>query len=184
MPTCTSEFLFGQAHMNDSGIIFNHRLTLYEGDRAVLVFERKPSIGEGGSVVARWVPHVGKFIDDSMVMMAAYGIGDETILSLIAEIKQESGDQGVLELGDVDEKLMQELYAASKRSFQGVTKRDKAGKNPVRWKVVACVFRGSSIINSLQRFHDYDVDIEVCQSVYQSEYSAWTGKIDTWGELD
>jgi hypothetical protein len=49
--TCTCELVFGKADMNDSGILFNHRLTLYENFRPVLVMERKPGPTDGGALI-------------------------------------------------------------------------------------------------------------------------------------
>lgn len=101
MATCTSELILGKAHMNASGIEFNHRLTLYEGDQAIIAFERKPSPTDGGELVDRWIPHPDKILEDSMVMLAAYGVGDEKTLRLIAEMKTGKEEQKFFELYDV-----------------------------------------------------------------------------------
>lgn len=183
MSTCTCELILGKAHMNHSGIAFNHRLTLYENSRAMLVFERKPSPTDGGQLVDRWVPHVDKILEDSMVMLAGYGAGDETVLKLIAAMKTGRDDQEILNLYDVDDELMEKLYAASKRAFKLKIFKNRNSRSSDRWKVIACIFRYSSILKAVERFLDYDIDIEVCQSIYQSEYSAWNEEINVWGEL-
>lgn len=92
-------------------------------------------------------------------------------------------DQEIFDLYTVDDELMGKLYAASKQAFKLEIIRGKNWRRAERWKVMACLFRSSSMLDSVERFHDYDIDIEVCQSVYISEYSAWNEKINTWGEL-
>jgi hypothetical protein len=183
MSTCTSELIFGKANMNDSGIGFNHRLTLYEGSRAMIAFERKPSPTGGGALVDRWVPHADKILEDSMIMLAGYGAGDETVLQLITEMRQGREDQEIIDLNSVDDELMEKLYAASKQAFKLEIRQGKNGRNSERWKITACLFSHSSMSRSVERFHNYDIDIEICQSVYQSEYSAWNEKVNVWGEL-
>ena len=183
MSTCTCELIFGKASQNNSGIEFNHRLTLYEGSRAMLAFERKPTPTDGGALVERWVPHADKILEDSMIMLAGYGAGDETVLKLIAEMKQGSKEQDIFDLYTVDDELMEKLYAASKQAFKLDIISGKNWRRSERWKVMACLFRPCSMLNSVECFLDYDIDIEVCQSVYKSEYSAWNEKINVWGEL-
>lgn len=183
MSTCTSELIFGKAHQNDSGIEFNHRLTLYEEDRPMLVFEKKPSPNNGGILVDRWIPHVDRMVEDSMVMVAGYGAGDHKVLDLIYEMKRGFNQNEMIELHRVDDELMERLYEASRQSFELKIKSGNKCRSANRWKVMACVFRHSSILASLEKFLDYDIDVEVCKSVYQSEYSAWNDQIDEWGEL-
>lgn len=183
MSTCTCELILGKADMNHSGITFNHRLTLYENSRAILVFERKPSLTDGGQLVDRWVPHVDKILEDSMVMLAGYGAGDETVLNLITEMKMGKDDQEILNLYDVDDELMEKLYSTSKQAFKLKVFKSSNRRSYDRWKVIACIFRYSSILNEVERFLDYDLDIEICQSIYQSEYSAWNEQINVWGQL-
>lgn len=79
---------------------------------------------------------------------------------------------------------MEKLYQASKQAFKLELEYGKNWRRSDRWKVMACLFRYSSILRSVKRFHDYDIDIEVCQSVYQSEYSPWNERINVWGELN
>jgi len=59
MGTCTTEFIFGETDMNHGGIGFGHRLCVYENSRTVLVFEKRPTMDQGGAIVDRWVsnPH-------------------------------------------------------------------------------------------------------------------------------
>lgn len=183
MSTCTSELIFGKAHQNDSGIGFNHRLTIYEGDRPMLVFEKKPSLNDGGVLVDRWIPHVDRMVEDCMVMIAGYGAGDYKVLDLIDEMKQGFNQNEIIELNRVDVGLMGRLYEASRQSFELKVKKTKHSISADRWKVTACVFKDSSLVHSLDKFIEYDIDIEVCRSVFQSEYSAWNQKINVWGEL-
>jgi hypothetical protein len=183
MATCTSELIFGKAHMNDSGITFQHRLMLYEGHRAVLVFERRPSIELGGEVVDRWIPHPQKILEDSMIMLAAYGVGEKRVLQLVEAVNQARAEDGVLDLHNVDHDLMEKLYAESRKSFGRIEKDKKYVNNAHRWKVMACIFRHSSLLASMHKFLDYDIDVEICKSIYQSEFSAWIGRVEEWGEL-
>ena len=183
MATCTSELIFGKAHMNDSGITFQHRLMLYEGHRAVLVFERRPSIEQGVEVIDRWIPHPKKILEDSMVMLAVYGVGDKRVLQLVEEAKQASVEDEMLDLHNVDHDLMEKLYAESRKAFGCIEKGKKYVNNAHRWKVMACIFRHSSLLASMHKFLDYNIDVEICKSIYQSEFSAWTGKVGEWGEL-
>lgn len=183
MSSCTCELIFGKASMNDSGITFNHRLTLYEGFKAVLVFEQKPSVTDGGALIDRWIPHPDLLLKDSMVMLAAYGAEDEKVLRLIDEVKEKYLEQDMLDLNKVDDVLMEKLYTAAKQAFRLEVRYIKNGRSSDRWKVTACIFGSSSMFREVKYLKDYDIDIEVCQPIYQSEYSPWNEEINVWGEL-
>ncbi len=181
--TCTCELIFGKADMNDSGILFNHRLSLYENFRPVLVMERKPGPTDGGALIDRWIPHIDRMLEDSMVMLAAYGAGDENVLALVSEMKQGNEDKDIFDLHTVNEELMAELYEASKKVFRLQVFRTKNSRSSDRWKVMACLFKDTTMARQVERFLNYDIDIEVCRSVYRNEYSAWSQEINIWGEL-
>lgn len=181
--TCTAELIFGMADQNNSGIQFNHRLTVYEGFKAMLVFERKPSTVDGGELIDRWLCHTDRFVEEAMVMIAGYGAGKQEILDLIKTIKQEQGDQELLDLYAVDEEIMDRLYDLSRQTFELKVNRTRDSISAERNKITACIFRGSSLWNEAEKFLDYDIDVEVCKAIFKSEYSAWNDKINTWGEL-
>ena len=88
-------------------------------------------------------------------------------------MKQGIEDQEIFDLNSMDDELMEKLYEASKQALKRKIERGKNWSRVNRWKVTACIFRQSSMLRSVKRFDDYDIDIEVCQSVYQSKYSAW-----------
>jgi hypothetical protein len=117
--TCTAELIFGMADQNSSGIQFDYRLTVYEGSKAMLVMERKPSMIDGGELIDRWLCHTDRFVEDAMVMIAGYGSGNQGILDLIASIKEEQGDQKLLNLYELDEEILDQLYAPARRTFKG-----------------------------------------------------------------
>jgi len=184
MSTCTAELIIGKADQNHSGIQFNHRLTLYENSRSVLVMERKPSLDDGGQLLDRWVPHPDRVLADAMVMLAGYGAGDQAVLELIADMKEGWGRDGdILDLHEVDPGLMDKLYAATRKAFTLQVEKTRHYIISDRWKVIACLFRSCSIQDSLGLLREYDIDIEICRSCFQSEYSPWSDRIDVWGEL-
>lgn len=183
MSTCTAELILGQADQNHSGIQFNHRLSLYENSRSVLVMERKPSLDDTGELMDRWIPHPDAMLEDAMVMLAGYGARDPEVLRLIAEMKKVSVAGEIFDLGAVDEGLMEKLYAASRKAFKLTVHRTRHSISSERWKVMACIFKFSNLLESVGRLDSYDIDVEICQSVYQSEYSPWNDSIGVWGEI-
>ncbi len=181
--TCTSELIFGKADQNSSGIQFNHRLMLYEGLRTMLVFERKPSLSNGGQLIDRWVPHVDAMVEAAMLMMAGDGVENPEVISLIDETLAEFKKNEMIDLSRVSNELMERLYAASRHAFKLEVYKTKHSISSDRWKVTACLFTNSSIQHSLQKFLEYDIDLEVCRSVYQREYSPRSDSEGVWGEL-
>lgn len=181
--TCTAELIFGMADQNSSGIQFNYRLMVYEGFKAMLVFERKPSMLDRGELIDRWLCHTEHFVEDAMVMIASYGSGNRDILDIIARIKEEQGEQKLLNLYEVDKEIMDKMYVLAKRTFKLKVNRTCNSISARRDKIVACIFKSSSLWNQAEKFLDYDIDLEVCKTIFKSEYSAWNDTINRWGEL-
>lgn len=126
MATCTAELILGKADQNHSGIQFNHRLTLYENSRSVLVMERKPTLDDGGQLLDRWVPHPDRVLEDAMVMLTGLGAGNNEVLHLIADMKKDcGGDDGIFDLNYVDHDLMEKLYSAARKAFSLKVEKDQ-----------------------------------------------------------
>lgn len=79
-------------------------------------------------------------------MIAGYGAGKQEILDLIKTIKQEQGDQELLDLYAVDEEIMDRLYDLSKQTFELKVNRTHNSISVRRNKITACIFRGSSLL--------------------------------------
>lgn len=181
--TCTAEVIFGKADQNSSGIQFNHRVTLYEGFRPMLVFERKPSLDQDGSLVDRWIPNLDRLAEDIMVMMAGYSTGDGKTMELIGQLKEGREAGEIIDLNEADPDLMDQLYTASRMAFRLNVHQTKNYIRSDRQKITACLFEKSSLEKVVRCFLDYDIDLEVCRTIFKSEYSPWSRQIDVWGEL-
>ena len=68
----------------------------------------------------------------------------------------------------------QELYLLSRR----VLKKHQG------LKVVFTILDGSLFKNSIAVLKEYEIDMEVCISVYQRFYSAWHSEVVVYGDLD
>ena len=183
MSTCTAELLLGAADMNESGILFKHRICIYEGSKMWLVFEKRPTWEEGGSLVDSWLAHPNNFVDAAMVMYAAYGVGDQQVLDILAELKEGHGDKREWKMYELSPESLERLYQTARNSLQEKVVKGRNFTRVERKKVMVCCFFESSLERHMNRFLDYDVDVELCKSFYRREYSVWNNCINERGEL-
>ena len=86
-------------------------------------------------------------------------------------------------LCDVEESKLFELFAESKRLFCPQVWTDKHGHS-LRWKFIFALFQGSSLEQGIKKVLDYEMDVEVVKSVFNRHYSAWSQGISEWGRYN
>lgn len=172
MATCTAQLIFGGNDRDHGGISPFFKISLYENSRSTLVLSKEPIDDEIGERIGFWIPTPDNTLKDCMVMAAAYMLKDETVNMLINEAvsKMNLPEDERLELYNIEN--LEEIYEASKDAFK------KSGL-----KVVVLMLYNSSLEASVKNILNYDIDVEVCRSVFLREYSEWTEKIITIGEI-
>lgn len=172
MATCTAQLIFGRKDRDHGGIYPFFKISLYENNRSSLVLSREPINDESGERIGYWIPTPDNTLKDCMLMAAAYILKDESVNMLLDEARKKMNlKQGeMLELHNIEN--LDKIYETSKAAF-------KASK----LKVVVLMLHNSSMETCVRDILNYDVDLEVCRSVYLREYSEWTQKIEIIGEI-
>lgn len=183
MSTCLTEVLFGNRDRDHGGILFNHRISIYENNVTKLVFEKRANRdGEPGTIEGIWIPHPAYLLESCILMAAVYGQEENELKKQMSVFIPNIEGGFDIDLCDMEQEKMFELFEMAKLRF---TSRDYANKNvhSGRWKFIFALFLGSSMCVELKKLSTYDMDIEVLQSAYSSEYSEWGRTIEQKGVL-
>ena len=183
MSTCLAEVIFGHNDRDHGGIQFNNRISVYENSVTRLVFEKRASReGNPGSITAIWIPNPNYLLESCILMSALYGLDNSKLKEMTDQVLPKAENDFDVNLCDVDEHKLLELFAESKKLFCPQIWTDKHGHN-IRWKFIFVLFQGSSLERDMPRLLDYEMDVEVTKSVYYRHYSEWSQGISEWGAL-
>lgn len=174
MGTFTAQILVGQSHTYDSGIInISHTLYLSENSRPAWVlsptdlFKHDKQPGQKQII---WIPTLEHMLEDALVMAGLYILKDEQLVAMADRFFKDP-DKDFIELYDeIKPEHLQKMYQRA-RSIES------------SHKILLSVFQGSSLVSHLPVLENYQNDIEVCQSVYRKEFSAWSRQFEVRGEL-
>lgn len=155
MATYTGEVLVGNAHLHHGGILPEHRVYLSENDRLSLILR-----SEEDTKGCIWIPTVENTIDDTLLMISAYILKDKNILKKMDRCKIPM-EQGFFELNEYFTKdELKELYNANKEAL----------KTYPGFKIVLNALEGSIFLAQLKKLEAYDIDMEVCRTVYSQRF--------------
>jgi len=183
MSTCLAEVIFGHNDRDHGGIQFNNRISVYENSVTRLVFEKRASRdGKPGSIDAIWIPNPDYLLECCILMAGIYGTENNKLKGMANLILPKAENNFDVNLCEVEELRLFELFAESKKIFCPQVWANKHGHN-ARWKFIFVLFKGSSLEREMQRVLDYEMDIEVTKSVYNRHYNEWSQGISEWGAL-
>ncbi len=155
MATYTGEVLVGNAHLHHGGILPEHRVYLSENGRLSLILR-----GEDDTKGCIWVPTAKNTIDDTLLMISAYTLKDKDILRKMDKCKVPM-EQGFFELSEYfSQDELKELYELNKRVL----------KTYSGFKIVLNALEGSTFLAQLGNLEDYDIDMEVCRTIYSQRF--------------
>ncbi len=164
----SAQIIVGMAHKNSGGIIFDKMIWLSENGRPALILKES----EGKERI--WIPTLENTIEDALLMIAIFVVKDEEELETLKEINDVTADEHVEIYEAFTEDQRNRLYLANRKAL---------GKyNDL--KIVLTVLDGSSFRNQLPVLEHYDINMEVCLSVYSRTYSEWQEKVVVNGSLD
>ena len=155
MATITAFIFVGKAHQNYSGIIPTHYITLYEGDHPSLSLYEISNTKE----IIRIRPTEEKLVDNIYLLIHTF--------ILRAEVNLTKNMNG---------KEIHKLYNEKKENIT----YEKIMENIKTYdlKVVFNILTGSSLLNQLDRIHDYPNDYEVTTPIFRNEYRVRTGRVE------
>ena len=118
MSTCLAEIIFGHNDRDHGGVQFNHRINVYENSVTRLVFEKKPSRdGKPGTLEAIWIAHPRYLLEGCILMAALYGTENSNLKDRANLILPKTENNLDVNLCDVEETKLLELFAESKGYF-------------------------------------------------------------------
>ena len=183
MSTCLAEVIIGHNDRDHGGVLFNHRINVYENSVTRLVFEKKPSRdGKPGTLDAIWIAHPKYLLECCILMAALYGTENNNLKEMADLILPKAENNFDVNLCDVEEIKLFELFAESKRIFCPEVWTSKHGHS-LRWKFIFALFKGSSLEQEIDKLQDYEMDVEVTKSVFRRHYCEWRREISVWGAL-
>lgn len=174
MGTFTSQILVGQKHSYDGGIInITHMLYLSENSRPAWILTPADIFNEHAQDPPKritWIPTVEHMLEDALLMIGLYVVKDTELLKLAKECFHAATKDFIELYQDVNPEKLQKLYKYTKNIMSP-------------HKIILSAFQGSSITNQLTVLKDYQNDIEVCKSIYTKEFSLWSKKFESNGDL-
>ena len=183
MSTCLAEVIFGRNDRDHGGILFNNRISVYENSVTRLVFEKRASRdGTPGSLEAIWIPSPKYVLECCILMAGLYGTDNSKLKEMAELVLPKAGNNFDVDLCDIEELKLFELFEESKRLFCPQVRINKHGHS-LRWKFIFALFQGSSLEQEIKKILDYEMDIEVVKSVFNRHYSEWSQGISEWGAL-
>lgn len=155
MATYTGEVLVGNAHLHHGGILPEHRVYLSENSRLSLILR-----SEEDTKGCIWIPTVENTIEDTLLMISAYILKDKNILKKMDKCKIPM-EQGFFELEEyLSEDELKELYNTNKKVL----------KTYPGFKIVLNALEGSTYLSQLKKLEEYDIDMEVCRTIYSKRF--------------
>jgi len=170
MGTITAQILIGSVHQNHGGIQPNYKLLLSENSRPCWVLSPENGTRSGRSSQIKWIPTVEKMLEDAFLMVAVHVLKNKEIVESAGEFCKSSSLESLELYEDFSEQQREELYAKCRhiKDFP---------------KFIISVFKGSTIEGQLKVIESYQMNIEVCKSVFCREFSNWTNSVQVFGSL-
>jgi len=109
-------------------------------------------------------------LDDAMVMVGLYIVQDKDLVALAHGFGL-TKKASVEVYDDVTPEQRERLYELARRMNSGN-------------KVTLSVFDGSSLLTQLTELGKYNIDVEVCTPQFRREYSSWSERTHTTGNLN
>ncbi len=170
MASFTAYMMVGGSHPNHGGITGETVVYLSENGRPALVLGLPE---EDGSYKNVWIPTLEDPLDDALLFVSACILQNEVILDKLGEYLGKSGLDYVEMYELCTNKERQELYQLNRsvlKKHQGL-------------KVVFTILEGSLFKGVTGVLKEYEIDMEVCLSVYQRFYSPWRNEVVVNGDL-
>jgi hypothetical protein len=174
MSVFTAQILIGSAHPYDSGISdISHSLFLSESDRPAWILSPTDPFCEHKqtSSTITWIPTLENTLEDALVMIGLYVLKDQKLCDLASHFLNHPNKDFIELYNDISPEGLRELYKQT-RLIEG------------NHKIMLSVFHSSTILKQLSVLKQYQNAIEVCRSIYTKEYSPWSNKFLTTGNLD
>lgn len=166
MGTFTAQLLVGNSHPYDGGInTITHTLYLSENSRPVWIL-----LTNDGKRIMRWIPTLENMLDDGLLMIGLYVLKDEELLKMKNQYFVNERPDYIELYSDVKPEHLVKMYSHCRQL------KDSR-------KIMLSVFAGSSIEGRLPVLKNYQLDMEVCLSIYKKEHSVWSGRQEEIGEL-
>jgi hypothetical protein len=168
MSSNSAQIFVGMTHPNSGGIILDKTIWLSENGRPALILKE----GEGEERV--WIPTLENTIEDALLMISNCIVKAEEALRALKEINDITSEKHVEIYEAFTEEQREKLYLANRKAL---------GKyNDL--KIVVTVLEGSLFRSQLPILEQYDIDMEVCLSIYSRTYSEWQEKVVINGSLE
>jgi len=171
MASFTAYMMVGGSHPNHGGITGETAVYLSENGRPALVFGQPD---EEGSYKNVWIPTLEDPVEDALLFISACILQNEVILE---ELGKHLGSSG-LDYVEMYELCTNEERHELYRLNRNVLKKHQG------LKVVFTILEGSLFKGVIGVLKEYDIDMEVCLSVYHRFYSPWRNEIVVHGDLD
>ncbi len=168
MSSYNAQIIIGSPHPNSGGIIPDKLIYLSENGKPALILKE----GEGREKV--WIPTLENTLEDALLMIASFVIKDEEVLRAISSIKDVVREDYLEMYETFSEEKLQELYATNRKALGQYSDL----------MIVVSVLEGSLFRNQLSVLNEYDINMEVCISVYSRYYSDWSDQVVVNGSLD
>ena len=172
MATFTAQILLGHAHQNDGGMIPTHSLYLSEGSRPAWLIKEVDLWDDGiekvGNIV--WIPTLENIFEDALIMIGLYILKDEQLLEAAHKYFKKDIAGRVELYDDIEQQDLRKLY-------------DICRSLKYQYKIAVTIFGSSSIEGNLKILEKYEMDVEICKSVFTRAYSEWSQKTTIIGKL-
>jgi hypothetical protein len=167
MGTFTAQLLIGRAHPYEGGIYgLTHTLYLSENGRPAWILQSLKEIKEP----ITWIPTVDHMLEDALLMIGLYVFTDEELRKMQERYFTNKNKSYAELYEDVDSRQLEAM-------------RERCRELTSEHKIMISVFEGSSIHSQLPIIKNYDIDFEVCQSVFQKAYNVWNKKREERGAI-
>ncbi len=169
MGTYIAQILIGRSHCNHGGINPSHRIYFYVNGRAALMlFQDYSEYAPPEALKTTWIIPPENELKSALLMIAVHVVKDPEILELAKSFYPDILSDYV----EIHERFrtseLEELY-------------EKCNQIKGWPKLVISNFEGQFLLRQLPILEDYDMELEVCVSIY-SRYCPW-GELITKGSL-
>ena len=169
MGSYTAHLFVGGSHQNHGGITAQKILYLSENSRPGLVIE-----GEKDGDEKVWIPTLENTIEDALLMISVYFLNDSKVMDRLKKL---------FDLNSESHVELYEVFTLEQRADLYALNREVL-KNYRGLKVVLTILDGSLFRGQISTLKNYEIDMEVCLSVYSRSYSEWSGEVVVNGNLD
>ena len=160
MATITAQIQVGHGHQNHGGINPSHYLFLSENSRPAWILvpqnvfpveREEKNIKNEDRIV--WIPSQEGMLEDAILMIAYYILQDKKVCDILDEYLGNKPKDSIEVHSDIPEEVRTELYQIC-RSFK------------IKYKILVLVMDGSAIYAQIKALDLYNMDLEICSSVY------------------